>query len=193
MTSEDSDRSSDYAALSREIRRAGMLERRPAYYTVKIGTNAVLLAGCLALFLLGSSWYQLIVAAFLGVSVLPHASVGRHEPSRRQPGIGLTRHGRAHSTIAMPTPVPAFPPPDGRSPHSGPEHAHQGIRPSTPPTRRSGRRADRSSVHPTPRTRGIRPTADSMAGRRPCADTAAPVRSARHCTEIVPCPSFPNP
>ena len=37
-------RGSEYAELSRQIRRAGLLERRPRYYAWKIMVTAVLLA-----------------------------------------------------------------------------------------------------------------------------------------------------
>lgn len=36
---------SDYAQLSRTVKRAGLLRRRPVYYSLKIGLNLVLLAG----------------------------------------------------------------------------------------------------------------------------------------------------
>ena len=35
---------SDYAQLSRTVKRAGLLRRRPVYYSFKIGLNLVLLA-----------------------------------------------------------------------------------------------------------------------------------------------------
>jgi fatty acid desaturase len=81
---EDTDRGSDYAVLSRQIRQAGLLERRPVYYTVKIAANmALLVAGCTAFALLGRSWYQLFVAAFLAVVFTQIAFVG-HDAGHRQ-------------------------------------------------------------------------------------------------------------
>jgi fatty acid desaturase len=81
---ENDERGSDYAALSRQIRQAGMLQRRPAYYTAKIAVNTVLLAaGSVAFAVLGRSWYQLIVAAFLGVVFTQIAFVG-HDAGHRQ-------------------------------------------------------------------------------------------------------------
>ncbi|GAB2843426.1 hypothetical protein GCM10027176_53770 [Actinoallomurus bryophytorum] len=57
---ETADRGSDYAALSRQVRQAGMLKRRPAYYTIKIAANlGLLLLGGVAFVLLGRSWFQL--------------------------------------------------------------------------------------------------------------------------------------
>ncbi|MFL6073835.1 MAG: acyl-CoA desaturase, partial [Mycobacteriales bacterium] len=58
------DRGSDYANLSRQVKQAGLLARRHGYYAVKIAVNSVLfVAGWVAFFLLGDSWYQLGVAA----------------------------------------------------------------------------------------------------------------------------------
>ena len=41
---ETAGRGSDYAALCRQVRQAGMLKRRPVYYSVKIAANLGLLA-----------------------------------------------------------------------------------------------------------------------------------------------------
>jgi fatty acid desaturase len=77
-------RGSDYAELSRRIRQVGLLDRRPAYYALKIGLNTALLAaGWAAFFLLGDSWYQLIVAAWLAVVFTQIAFVG-HDAGHRQ-------------------------------------------------------------------------------------------------------------
>ena len=59
---------SDYAQLSRMVKRAGLLRRRPVYYSLKIGLNLVLLAAGWAVFaVLGRSWWQMLVAVFLAV------------------------------------------------------------------------------------------------------------------------------
>jgi fatty acid desaturase len=77
-------RGSDYAALCRQIREAGMLKRRPAYYSVKIAANlGLFVLGGVAFVLLGSSWYQLFVAAFLGIVFTQVAFVG-HDAGHRQ-------------------------------------------------------------------------------------------------------------
>jgi fatty acid desaturase len=59
-------RGSEYAALSRQVRQAGLLERRPRYYLGRIAVTAAALAGGWAAFILvGNSWWQLLVAVFM--------------------------------------------------------------------------------------------------------------------------------
>jgi hypothetical protein len=61
-------RGSDYAELLTQLRQAGLLDRRPAYYTVKIDLNAALvIAGWTMFVLLGDSRWQLLAAAYLTV------------------------------------------------------------------------------------------------------------------------------
>jgi fatty acid desaturase len=75
---------SDYAQLSRTVRAAGLLRRRPGYYTVKIAVNFLLLAGGWAVFfLLGRSWWQLLVAVFLAVMFTQSGFIG-HDAGHRQ-------------------------------------------------------------------------------------------------------------
>jgi fatty acid desaturase len=75
---------SDFAALNRRIIQAGLLERRPAYYTVRIAVVTVLLvAGWAAFVLLGASWWTLAVAAFLGL-VFAHVALVAHDLAHRQ-------------------------------------------------------------------------------------------------------------
>jgi len=75
---------SDYAQLSRSVRAAGLLRRRPAYYSVKIGVNLTLLAaGWAVFFLLGRSWWQLLVAVFLAVMFTQTGFIG-HDAGHRQ-------------------------------------------------------------------------------------------------------------
>ena len=63
-----SPRGSDYAALSRQVRQAGLLDRRPGYYAWKIMlTAAALVLGWAAFAAIGNSWWQLGDAAFLAV------------------------------------------------------------------------------------------------------------------------------
>jgi fatty acid desaturase len=75
---------SDYAELSRTIRQAGLLHRRRSYYAVKIGANLLLLAGGWAVFfLLGRSWWQMLVAVFLGLMFTQTGFIG-HDAGHRQ-------------------------------------------------------------------------------------------------------------
>jgi fatty acid desaturase len=61
-------RGSEYAALSRQVRQAGLLERRLRYYAAKITITALALgAGWAAFALAGDSWWQLGSAVFLAV------------------------------------------------------------------------------------------------------------------------------
>jgi len=75
---------SDYAQLSRGVRAAGLLRRRPGYYSVKIAVNLLLLAAGWAVFvLLGNSWWQLLVAVFLAVMFAQTGFIG-HDAGHRQ-------------------------------------------------------------------------------------------------------------
>jgi fatty acid desaturase len=61
-------RGSDYAALSRQVRQAGLLDRRRRYYTWKIAlTAAAFVLGWAAFAVIGNSWWQVVVAVFLAV------------------------------------------------------------------------------------------------------------------------------
>jgi fatty acid desaturase len=75
---------SDYAELSRLVRAAGLLRRRPGYYTAKILlTVAALLAGWVVFVVVGDSWWQLLVAAFLGMAFTQVAFIG-HDVGHKQ-------------------------------------------------------------------------------------------------------------
>jgi fatty acid desaturase len=61
-----SPRGSDFAALSRQVRSSGLLDRRLRYYAWKITlTAAALVAGWVAFAVIGNSWWQLADAVFL--------------------------------------------------------------------------------------------------------------------------------
>jgi fatty acid desaturase len=67
-TTLDATRGSAYAGLSREIRAAGLLERRPVHYALRIAITGLLYAGSwVALVMVGDSWYQTIVAVVMGI------------------------------------------------------------------------------------------------------------------------------
>jgi hypothetical protein len=61
-------RGSDFADLLRRVKTAGLLQRRPGYYLTKIAVTGVLFAaGWAGFVLVGDSWWQIAVAAFLAV------------------------------------------------------------------------------------------------------------------------------
>jgi fatty acid desaturase len=77
-------RGSDYAELSRRVRDAGLLDRRPAYYTAKITlTIGLFVAGWVCFALIGASWWQLVTAAFLGVVFTQLGFLG-HDSGHKQ-------------------------------------------------------------------------------------------------------------
>jgi fatty acid desaturase len=77
-------RGSDYAQLSRQVRQAGLLERRTGRYVWKITVTAALLAAGWAVFVLvGDSWWQLAVAVFLAVMFTQAGFLG-HDAGHRQ-------------------------------------------------------------------------------------------------------------
>jgi fatty acid desaturase len=77
-------RGSDYAELSRQVREAGLLERRLVYYVWKISfTIGLLAAGWAAFIVVGNSWWQLTVAAFLAVVFTQVGFLG-HDAGHRQ-------------------------------------------------------------------------------------------------------------
>jgi fatty acid desaturase len=77
-------RGSEYAQLSRQVKQAGLLDRRPGYYVWKITVNALLLAaGWAAFVLVGNSWWQLAVAAFLAVTFTQIGFLG-HDAGHKQ-------------------------------------------------------------------------------------------------------------
>jgi fatty acid desaturase len=75
---------SQYALLLREIKAAGLLERRTGYYVRRIIITAALLAaGWTAFILVGDSWWQLTVAVFLAFVFTQFGFLG-HEAGHRQ-------------------------------------------------------------------------------------------------------------
>jgi fatty acid desaturase len=77
-------RGSEYAQLSRQIRRAGLLDRRPWYYAWMITVTTVLFAAGWAVFVVvGDSWWQLAVAVFLAVMFTQVGFLG-HDAGHRQ-------------------------------------------------------------------------------------------------------------
>src|SRR5947207_6510327 len=76
---------SDFAALSRRITAEGLMDRRPAYYIVRLTVvGLMLVGGWAAFFLIGSSWWQLATAAFLAITFTQ---------------VGLVAHDLAHRQV----------------------------------------------------------------------------------------------
>jgi fatty acid desaturase len=90
-------RGSEYADLSRRVRQAGLLDRRSAYYCVKIAsTTAMLAAGWTAFLLVGDSWWQVAVAAYLAFAFTQVAFLG-HDAGHRQ----VLRTRRANGLLGL--------------------------------------------------------------------------------------------
>ncbi|MFF7467992.1 fatty acid desaturase [Streptomyces sp. NPDC008092] len=75
---------SDFARLSQRIGEAGLLDRRPGYYTVRLGmVIAALLGGTAAFLALGDTWWQLAVAAAMAF-VFGQVALVAHDLAHRQ-------------------------------------------------------------------------------------------------------------
>jgi len=73
-----------YTTLSRMVREAGLLDRATGYYVRLLVVHGLALAGLVAGFvLLGDSWFQLLIAAGLGI-VLTQIAFVTHEAAHRQ-------------------------------------------------------------------------------------------------------------
>jgi fatty acid desaturase len=78
------ERGSDFSELSRRITEAGLLRRRPLYYSTRFGAVGIALAGGVAAFVaLGDSWGQLFVAVALAV-VFGQLALAAHDLAHRQ-------------------------------------------------------------------------------------------------------------
>ncbi len=90
--------SADFGVLAKQVREAGLLDRRFGYYALMIPlTVAAFGVGFAALVLIGSSWWALGVAAFLGLAFTQLGFVGHdaghHEVFRSRRAnrlLGLT-------------------------------------------------------------------------------------------------------
>ncbi|WP_229074425.1 acyl-CoA desaturase [Actinoplanes sp. DH11] len=75
---------SDFAPLNRLVMEAGLMDRRPAHYAVRMAVVTVLFAAVwAAFFLLGSSWWQLVVAVLMG-GVFTQMGLLAHDVAHRQ-------------------------------------------------------------------------------------------------------------
>ena len=76
--------SSDYAALLGLVQAEGLMRRRSLYYAVKISLLVTALAAIgVGFFLLGDSWFQLILAAAIGILLTQFGFLG-HDAAHRQ-------------------------------------------------------------------------------------------------------------
>src|SRR5947199_7763641 len=84
MTPSRTTAGSDFAVLARRISGEGLMQRRPAYYVARLSVVTLMfLGGWTAFFLIGSSWWQLVTAAFLAVTVT-HVGLFAHDLAHRQ-------------------------------------------------------------------------------------------------------------
>ncbi len=90
-------RGSAYSELSRQVKQAGLLDRRPGYYAGQIALTFVLFAvGVAAFVLVGNSWWQLAVAAYAAVVSTQLGFLG-HDAGHRQ----IFRSGRANYLLGV--------------------------------------------------------------------------------------------
>jgi fatty acid desaturase len=88
---------SQYTRLSRQIKQAGLLDRRRGWYAARVSLNlALLAAGGTAFFFLGDSWWQLLTAAYLAVVFTQIAFIG-HDAGHRQ----VFRSRRANDRVGL--------------------------------------------------------------------------------------------
>jgi fatty acid desaturase len=77
-------RGSLFAQLARQVKAAGLLDRRPAYYLTKISLTVAVFAGLWAIVvLIGPSWWSLAVAAVMGI-VSTQLSFIAHDAGHKQ-------------------------------------------------------------------------------------------------------------
>jgi fatty acid desaturase len=90
-------RGSDYAALSRQVREAGLLDRRLRYYAWKVTlTAAALVLGWAVFGVIGNSWWQLADAAFLAAVFAQFGFLG-HDAGHGQ----VFRTRRANTVLGL--------------------------------------------------------------------------------------------
>ncbi|MFB6392394.1 fatty acid desaturase family protein [Polymorphospora lycopeni] len=90
-------RGSEFAELSRLVRRAGLLDRRPAYYTIRMGVVTASFVGAAVVFVrLGESWWQIVVAAVFAVILTQAAFIG-HDAGHRQ----IFRSRRGNDVVGL--------------------------------------------------------------------------------------------
>jgi fatty acid desaturase len=75
---------SDFAALNRRVGEAGLLQRQPGYYALRLAVVGLMaVAGWGAFVLIGSSWWTLLVAAFMAITFTQMGLIA-HDLAHRQ-------------------------------------------------------------------------------------------------------------
>ena len=88
-------RTRSFTELAQQVRERGLNDRTPWFYLTVGGGLIVALAGALTgMFLLGDSWFQLLIAGALGIIFTQFAFLG-HEAAHRQ----VLRSGRANDRL----------------------------------------------------------------------------------------------
>jgi fatty acid desaturase len=88
---------SDFAELAQTIRQAGLLDRRPGYYAVRVALTLAVLAAVWVVFAaLGDTWWQLVTAVFLAV-VWGQVSFIGHDAGHKQ----IFRGRRANDAVGL--------------------------------------------------------------------------------------------
>jgi len=97
-------RGSDFSPLLREIKAAGLLERRTAAYAMAIGINVVLMGlTWAAIAVVGSSWWVLLLALPLGILTTRAAFFG-HDAGHQQIASSRKLHdwvGLVHGNLLL--------------------------------------------------------------------------------------------
>jgi fatty acid desaturase len=93
----DARRGSDFAVLCRQVRDARLLERRYGSYALRIAATLGLFAATWLVFVtLGDSWFQLVIAAVLGLAFTQVAFLG-HDGGHQQ----IWRSRRANDLLTV--------------------------------------------------------------------------------------------
>jgi fatty acid desaturase len=91
------ERGSMYAQLARQVKAAGLLERRPAYYAIRISlTVAAYVVAWVAVVLIGASWWVLVIAPVMAVTFTQLAFLG-HDAGHKQ----IFRGRRANDLLGI--------------------------------------------------------------------------------------------
>ncbi|MGH8880758.1 MAG: acyl-CoA desaturase, partial [Stackebrandtia sp.] len=83
-TSARAEQTSAFPQLAKRIREAGLLNRRPGYYTWRIAATTIGFVAAWTVFVLvGNSWWQMFTAAGLAVAFMQFGFLG-HDAGHQQ-------------------------------------------------------------------------------------------------------------